>query len=215
MFIRLDNFRRLALPRGSIHKAFRLVHTREAHLEAKFRLSTRFARRSLRQENFLRSIAICNKNQKHFHIKFLQTSRSISASVWVPDSLLSMHSFLRQEGVWLWVAREFGQLTLKTKRHFGLPKTVNRLWPVLKTVQLTAAIDLDIHPMYLQRRPNNFLSSRSSASPMSIKSSNLKSQSIPQYPLCLQSESPQFSPWDCLVPSGLHRAEIWCLVLRS
>jgi hypothetical protein len=24
-----------------------------------------------------------------------------------------------------------------------------------------------------------------------------------------------FSPWDCLVPSGLHRAEIWCLVLRS
>lgn len=49
MFIRLDNFRRLALLRGSIHKAFRLVHTREAHLEAKFRLSTGFVRRSLRQ----------------------------------------------------------------------------------------------------------------------------------------------------------------------
>jgi hypothetical protein len=53
------------------------------------RLSKEVARRSFRQENFLRSIAICNKNQKskHFHVKFLQTSRSIPASVWVPDSL--------------------------------------------------------------------------------------------------------------------------------
>jgi len=71
------------------------------------------------------------------------------------------------------------------------------------------------YPIYLQRRLNKFLSSRSSASLMSIKSSNLKSQSVPQHPIYLQSGSPQFSPLDYLVPSGFHKTEIWCLVLRS
>jgi hypothetical protein len=37
-------------------------------------------------------------NNQNISIKFLQTSRSIPASVWAPDSLLSMHGFLRQEG---------------------------------------------------------------------------------------------------------------------
>ena len=71
MFIRPNNFRRLALPRGSIQKAFQLVHTREAHLEAKFRLSTRFARRSLARRVF--------SGASRYAIKFKTFPSKISA----------------------------------------------------------------------------------------------------------------------------------------
>jgi hypothetical protein len=73
------------------------------------------------------SIAICNKNQKskNFRIKFLQTSRSIPASVWVPDSCClffdrRVGTHRRLQPTRLWMARELGQVTLKTKSHCGL-----------------------------------------------------------------------------------------------